>query len=117
VPSNPTVFVTNLNLKHDMSAALRWGALRPLSQGGVSQFQTHDLLDEIADGLAYSTDTDYLILSGHSVIAALTLTLWLTQHKQCNLLLYDERANEYLLNTITRNQLDMTIADAMPEGG
>lgn len=97
------VYVTNLHADHDYTPATEYGAIRPVTSGNYPVFQTRRLMEEICDSLAESTDEDFVLISGSSVIAALTLAVWFGMHSQCNLLLFERKhtRESYTVRTIS----------------
>lgn len=107
-----TVFISNLGPGHDYSKAARWGAIRPVTQGNYPIFKTERLIEEIGQVLIHSAPTDYLLLSGSSIVAGLCQSVWLTLHPLCNLLLFDRKAPDggaYVLRVVSRSQIELTL--------
>jgi len=107
-----TVFITNLSPKHDYSAAVRYGAHRPVTSGNYPVFKTDRLVEEIVRALMYSSEDDYLLFSGSSFIGGLCLQIWLSLHKHCKVLLRDSRQNSYVPRLIRRGDLITQIEHA-----
>ena len=91
-----TVFISNMSKEHDYTSAAKYGAIRPVTSGNYPIFKTARLLEEITAALLYSEETDYLLLSGSSVVAGYCIAVWLMLHKKCNLLLHDRRQGQYV---------------------
>jgi hypothetical protein len=111
----PTVYLSNMSNMHKYSEAAQYGAIRPLTAGNYPIFKTVRLLEEIVDGLVESTDEDYLLLSGSSVIAGLCVAVWLQKHRECKLLLFDRKAGEsgkYVVRVVTRDDIVLNIEKA-----
>lgn len=107
MPSAVTVFVSNFSRSHEYASAARYGALRPITSGNFPIFKTNRLREEIAKALCESTKEDFLLLSGSSVVAGLCMSMWLEQHGQVKLLLFDraQTPQQYVTRVITRKEL------------
>lgn len=99
------VFVSNLTSNHDYTKAASYGALRPITSGRYPIFKVAELQEEIVRALAVSRETDYLLISGSSIVAALCLAAWLIAHKQCKLLLYDQAKGVYTTRVVSRDEI------------
>ena len=106
--STATVFLTNLS-DHDYSPIAQYGAMRPITSGNYAIFKTTRLLEEVVAALALSEETDYLAFSGSAFVGALCLTVWLIMHKECNVLLFDPRQNNYVPRVIKRSEIVIQI--------
>lgn len=100
--SDATVFISNMSIDHDYTNAAVFGAVRPITSGNYPIFKTTRLIEEVIKALIYSKDTDYLLLSGSSVVASICLAVWLMLHKKANLLLHDRRQNQYVPRVFDR---------------
>jgi hypothetical protein len=107
-----TVFITNMNPDHDYTTAAKYGAIRPITSGNYAIFKTSRLEDEAIDALLESADDDYLLISGSSVVAGICMAVWLTMHKQVNLLLHDRKQSQYIPRTMRRDDLILKIERA-----
>lgn len=108
----PTVFISNMSKDHDYGKAAPYGVIRPVTSGNYPIFKTARLTEEIVGALIHSTEDDYLLLSGSSVVAGLCLSIWLTVHKKANLLLHDRRQGAYVPRSIDRDELRLEIEQA-----
>lgn len=108
--SKATVFLTNMAADHDYSPATRYGAIRPITRGNYPVFKTSRLIEEIATAIAQSEEGDYLLISGSAFVAALCMALWLSRHKSCQVLLYDNQQVAYVPRTVKREQLLLALA-------
>lgn len=89
--SSATVYISNMSRDHDYTKAAQYGAICPVTSGNYPIFKTVRLVDEVVNILIHSKDTDYLLLSGSSVVAGICLAVWFMLHKKVNLLLHDKR--------------------------
>lgn len=97
---------------HSYEAAAKYGAIRPITSGNYPIFKTTRLVEELIDALAASKDTDYLLLSGSSVVAGLALAIWLMMHKKVQLLLHDRRQSAYVPRLFDRTTAMVQIEQA-----
>ena len=102
------VYISNFGA-HNYAPAARFGAVVPLTNGNYPIFRTARLVEEITQGLKNSTEDDYLLLSGSSIIAGIALAVWLTYHDKCNLLLYDRKTEEYVPRSISGTELTLQV--------
>jgi hypothetical protein len=109
VDGRATVFVSNVAADHHYESVARYGAMRPVTQGNYPIFKTVRLTEEIITALIESKQTDYLALSGSGFVAALCLLIWMTLHKECNVLLYDPRQNSYVPRRLKRSEIIVQI--------
>jgi len=94
---------------HDYSKASEHGALRPVTTGNFPIFKTIRLRDEIIAALTSSTEEDYLLLSGSSVIAALCMLVWMNLHPKVKILLYDRSRRKYVERVLTKQEIRLEI--------
>jgi hypothetical protein len=83
--------------------------MRPITSGNYAIFKSTRLLEEIVVALASSEETDYLAFSGAAFVGAMCLAVWLTMHKQCNVLLFDPRQNNYVPRVVKRSDIIVQI--------
>lgn len=107
------VFVSNWNEEHEegpvpYSTAAVYGALVRVTSGNYPIFKTLRLQEEIARSLEASSDDDYLLLSGSSLVAGLCMTMWMFKHGRCKVLLLDRRERGYVVRLITKSTLQLT---------
>ena len=94
--SSATVFISNMSRDHDYTKAATYGAIRPITSGNYPIFKTTRLVDEVINTLIHSKESDYLLLSGSSLVAGICLSIWLMMHKKVSLLLLDRRQGQYI---------------------
>lgn len=110
--TDATVYISNMSRDHDYTDAARFGAIRPITSGNYPIFKTERLREEIIDALLDSKDTDYLLLSGSSVVAGICLSVWFSLHRQVTLLLHDRRQGAYVPRKLDRNAIALDIERA-----
>lgn len=106
-----TVFLSNMG-KHEYDSLAAYGAMRPVTQGNYNVFKTERLTEEIIACLADSSETDYLALSGSTLIAAICMEVWMLMHKRVQLLIFDPRQDQYVPRAFDRGQLLLQIEQA-----
>lgn len=90
----PRVYVPNKAF-HDFSPAEEYGDIVFLTKGLLplhSVNQLHKIFDK---GLRHSEPSDYLLVSGPSVLSAIISSILTQKHGCINFLLYDRRKNKY----------------------
>lgn len=112
IAGSATVFISNMSKDHDYTGAVKFGAIRPITSGNYPIFKTQRLLEEIIDALVHSKETDYLLLSGSSVVAGFSLVIWLMLHRKVNLLLHDRRQGQYVPRVFQRDTTYLDIERA-----
>lgn len=100
-----TVFVSNMSRDHDYSKAATFGAVRPVTTGNYPIFKTARLQEEIVRALLASEETDFLLISGSSIVAALCLMIWMQMHKSVQLLLFDRRQECYVPRKLSKDDI------------
>ena len=104
-----TVWVANES-GHDYGPAEQYGEVKRLTLGDQNTFRLDRLLAHIARGICkFSHEDDYLLVSGSPIINAIAFQVWLQAHPQCNLLRRRAKSREYLLNTVTREQVERLV--------
>ena len=105
------VFLSNLG-KHNYESLASYGAMRPVTQGNYNVFKTERLKEEIIECLLDSSPTDFLALSGSTLVAAICLEVWLILHGKVQLLIFDPRQDQYVPRVFDRGELLLTIEKA-----
>jgi hypothetical protein len=112
-----TVFISNKSDAHDYSPASKFGAIRFVTSGNYPVFKTTRLQEEAIEALIYSKPSDYLLLSGSSLIAAVCLTVWLEMHGEAKILLWDRANDGYEERIITKKGVRLAIEEARDQLG
>jgi len=112
---NDTVFISNMAKSHDYTKAAEFGAIRPVTSGNYAIFKTTRLMEEIVDALAISTENDYLLFSGSSVIAALCMSVWMELHGRVKILLYDRSRQQYVERVLVKKDIRLDIERKIDE--
>ena len=103
------VYISNLNKLHDYSSAEHFGTMTTVTAGNFPVFKTGRLIEEIVGSLIESSQDDYLLVSGSSIIAALSMAVWLTMHEKVNILLFDRTEDMYTVRTVERKEIGLEI--------
>ena len=104
----PTVYVVNKSY-HDFSDARRYGPLVYLSEGKMSRYEPNKMAREFSAKLSESTEEDYLLLSGLSMMNLIAGICFVLKHKRLNLLLF--KNGRYLQRNLTFNSDEKIITD------
>lgn len=111
----PTVWIAN-RAGHDYSKAERYGKLESLTVGNkMNPTRTDRLAYTLAraiGGFVKSKD-DFLLVSGSPPINQMAFYLWMSRFGECRLLIWDAKARDYVLNTVTSDQLDDLLEKAI----
>jgi len=110
-----TVFISNKASQHNYTPAAQHGAMKSITSGNYSIFKTVRLRDEIIKVLLNSEKTDFLLLSGSSVIAGICMSIWLLMHDEVKLLLYDRKERSYVIRTLSKSDIKLAIETALDE--
>ncbi len=91
------VYAVNLNDK-DYSGAEEYGDIIYMTEGVLDLRKAHTYEQKIRNFLKNSTEEDYLLLSGPTLICCLAINVWLDNHKQCKVLYWSNgKYQEYLV--------------------
>jgi len=91
---------------HDYEPAARYGPTKSLSIGNQNTFQLDRLAYHLSRGIGQFThEDDYLLVSGSPIINMLAFNFWLLRHSKCNLLQWKASTREYILTTVSRDQM------------
>ena len=82
-----TVWIPN-DSTHDFSSAERYGNLVYLTRGRVNRFSTSKLYREFVHLMKESTEHDYLVLTGLTMLNVLAASILAIKHKRINLLIF-----------------------------
>lgn len=94
------VFVVNYNDASDFSSAATYGELVYMTSGYTPLHDIEELDRKISTYINLSSATDYLVLSGASVLSALAVLRWKEKHGYVNLLMYNRKARKHLVYVI-----------------
>jgi len=81
------VFIVNRG-GHDHSDAERFGELVYLSEGAVNRYAVTEMYREFVQTLKGSSEEDYILLTGLSVMSSLACAIFSRLHGRLNLLLF-----------------------------
>lgn len=113
--TNATVYISNKASQHNYTPAATWGAIKPVTSGNYSIFKTIRLRDEVIKVLLNSEKTDFLLLSGSSIIAGICMSVWLLMHDEVKLLLFDRKERKYVVRTLSKHDIKLAIEEALDE--
>jgi len=82
------VYVVNKG-GHDFSAARHFGTLIFLSEGSVSKFATSKMYRTFVRLLNKSNPTDYILITGYTVMSVIACSIFARKHGRVNLLIFD----------------------------
>ena len=86
-PIMTTVWVPN-DSTHDFDPAKEYGEIIYLTRGRINRFSTSKLYREFVDKMKDSTEKDYLILTGLTMLNVLAAAILVLKYKRLNLLIY-----------------------------
>lgn len=81
------VFIVNKGC-HDHSDARRFGDLIYLSNGPINRYATSNMFRDFYPKLSKSEPTDYILLTGLSVMNSIACSIFASLHGRVNILLY-----------------------------
>ena len=90
----PTVWVINRS-SHDYSGAERFGTVRVLSDGPVNRYATGKIFRAFAFSLRESKPSDYILLTGLTVMACIACSIFAVKHKTLNMLIFKPATHTY----------------------
>lgn len=82
-----TVYVVNKGC-HDHSDAERFGELVYLSEGAVNRYAVAEMYRKFVEAMKESQPSDYILLTGLSVMSSLACAVFARKHGRLNMLLY-----------------------------
>jgi hypothetical protein len=86
------VFIVN-DGGHDYSDAARYGETVILSEGLINKFSLTKMLRQFTAAMSGSKPSDYILISGPSVMNIIACSLFVSKHGKLNLLLWRTEAN------------------------
>lgn len=89
------VFVTNYQ-ERDFGPAASFGECIFITKAYVILNDIQALQNKLKAHVLYSKATDYVILTGPSVLIAMWTALWLAKHGYMNVLAWNKKDKEYL---------------------
>ena len=108
IPKDINVYVTN-DFGYDLSDAKRYirgdGEIISITEGRVSIQQCEKVANKMMYSLNGMKETDYLLISGNSVVASLASSIVFNKFKRLNLLVFDAREHKYNAQTIILDNL------------
>ena len=109
-PTNRKVFIANYQDK-DFSSADQFGEVVFVTKGFVPLHDMTKVRNGLKKFVDLSSQHDYLVINGPSVIVTLLSILWFTKHGYLNVLSWDGKTSSYRpfvvgIDSITE-QLDM----------
>jgi hypothetical protein len=73
---------------HDFSDAERYGTLIPLSSGPMNRYNVNNIHRQFADIMSESTDEDYILICGLSIMSSVACGIMAAKHGRLNMLLF-----------------------------
>lgn len=85
-----------------------------LTQGNINPLRPDRLAWDIGRGIGrYVEESDYLLISGHPIVNALALAMWLMRFNACKLCLWDAKKGSYELSTVYGSNLENIIQESL----
>ena len=85
------VYIVNRSA-HDFSMAERYGELISLSEGSMNRYGTNNMHRKFSETLEDSSEDDYILLCGLSVMNVLACSIFTDKHRRLNLLMFKDGA-------------------------
>lgn len=98
-PKKATVFVSNY-AGHDYTKAEVYGNLEFITRNHLRLDDVKTIVQTAQTKLANSTENDFLLLSGSSLISIIAYQILADRHGRVNLLYHDKKGNVYRTYTI-----------------
>lgn len=117
--SESTVWVVNFS-GHDYSDARRFGEIDFLTKGYVSRGSLDRMLGTVAEQIAQTSPSDWLLPSGLIPLNVLAAACWFEKHNGLRLLLWDDKHNRYRTMEVGEDhipQLLSTFGNGLDNGG
>jgi hypothetical protein len=89
------VFVINKSC-HDFSKAQAWGQLVYLTEGNLNRYNTSSMFRQFEEAIKSSSSTDYLLLSGMTIMSTLAAAMFAAKHHRLNLLIWKSDKQDYI---------------------
>lgn len=96
IVTNARVFVVN-HIGKDMSDAMRFGTLIPITEGSINVFNTERVKYDIEETLKkhyFNFKDDYILLSGSTVLNFI-IGMVTAQYGKINILIWDAKKQQY----------------------
>ena len=103
-----TVYVVN-DSGHIMDNAKKFGNFKVLSKGNVNIFRTNDITADFKGKLKDIQPTDFILLSGSSILNVLATSIALTKNSKVGVLLYNLNSGEYVPRIIETPMLSYEV--------
>ncbi|MCK4330850.1 hypothetical protein KAX02_13545 [candidate division WOR-3 bacterium] len=87
------VYVVNRSV-HDFSAAVEFGKLIYLSKGSINRFNTSQIYRKFYPILKSSEKTDYILITGLTIMNLVAAFIFAIKHRRLNLLLFKSYRGE-----------------------
>lgn len=89
------VYIVNKS-SHDMDDAKRFGDLIFMTKGSQSRFATNNIYRQFLPILEGSQKSDYILLTGLTVMNVIACSIFVLLHKKLNLLIHRPKDNTYV---------------------
>ena len=100
----PKVFITNRS-GHDYSAASGYGEFVFLSKGKINPYEITKMYREFVEKMDGSTEYDYLLVTGLSVMNMVAAAIMSRKHGRINLLQYHAEDKSYKERSLLLDEL------------
>ena len=104
----PKVFVVNRG-GHNHTDAERFGELIFMSEGTINRYAVSQMYRQFVDHLKDSTEDDYILITGLSVMASVACSVFARIHGRLNLLLFKSSQSgeegRYVESTVMLDEL------------
>ena len=86
-PARPTIYIPS-DSGHDFSRAARFGTLCTMSRGTIDKYNLTEMIRTFEPHLAGSTEADFILQSGPTVMCSMACAMFAARHRALNLLLW-----------------------------
>ena len=87
------VYIVNKSA-HNFTAALKFGKLIPLSEGSMNREAPNSMHRQFSEVMVDSEESDFILISGLSIMNVVACGIFIHKHKKLNVLLY--KNGEYI---------------------
>jgi hypothetical protein len=91
---------------HSWDSAAQYGELVFLSESPFGRTAVSNMVRAFAPRLKDSKPTDYIVVTGLSVMCSLACVLFAIKHMRLNLLLFDAATEKYIKRTVMLDNLE-----------
>lgn len=103
------IFVANKASNLDYKEAENFGEIVPVTRGYIDFTNIQKLSHEINKSIYLATEDDYLLLSGHNLVCAMVVWLWIKKFGSVQVLHFDKKEERYVIVSLTNDSTPVLI--------